>query len=198
MELIMNKGSEFISKVIYPASDESLQPNTICDGDTSKINFFKTADLNKQYRLQLTAMHDARLDNVTIAVVPDAVWTKGRQVSESDAGNMLILFKESYFRTHIYPDKCAWMTHELAHCQYRLNCKTEKFYQKKLKTYAYTDLQSNHPYPNNLVEQYAFAKQFQFLQKQGIHRVEIHGFLKVFYSDEDFIFFDRLLDEIFE
>jgi hypothetical protein len=87
------------------------------DGDVEKLELLKAKDLPKNYQKQLEALNDKRLDDINIAVVPDSLWVKGSQPSESDAANNLILIKQSYFETKENPDEIAWMVHELSHCK---------------------------------------------------------------------------------
>lgn len=165
--------------------------------DVEKIKFFKTKYLPNNYQAQRDDFHDPRLDEVTIAVVPDSFWVKGNQPSESSAEKQLILIKQSYFEAQTNPDEIAWMVHELAHCQYYLDSKTEQAYQTDMQTLAFEDLRTKHPYPNNLVEQYTFTKQFQHLKQQGKSREDILTMLSRYYSEEDRPFFDRLLDGVY-
>ncbi len=52
--------------------------------DAERITLMRAANLPKQYQSQLEFFHDERLDEVTVAVVPDDLWHKGSQPSETD------------------------------------------------------------------------------------------------------------------
>ncbi|MEK7065110.1 MAG: hypothetical protein AAB963_01560, partial [Patescibacteria group bacterium] len=125
----------------------------------NEIKFLGVEKLSGNHREQYDFLADQRLADVQIAIIPDDLWVKGNQPSESDAKNNLILFKESAFNKE---DAVAWLTHELAHCQ-------------RLKD---TDLErhtkdSDAGYPDNEVEIHAFAKQFEFLKSKGITKEQI-------------------------
>ncbi len=162
-----------------------------------KISLLKAKDLPKNYQAQREALHDERLDKVTIAVVPDDLWVKGSQPSKSSAEKQLILIKQSYFETQENPDEIAWMIHELAHCQNFLDSKTPEDYEKNMRIFAFEDLKTEYSYPNNPVEQYTFTKQFQFLKEQGKNRKNILEMLNKYYHEEDSPFFNRLLDSVY-
>jgi len=167
------------------------------DGDAEKIGLLKAKDLPQNYQSQREALDDKRLDNVTIAVVPDDLWVKGSQPSESSADKQMILIKQSYFEAQEKPDEIAWMIHELAHCQNFLDSATAEDYEKNMQKFAFTDLKIEYSYPNNPVEQYTFTKQFQFLKDQGKGREDIMEMLDEYYHKEDSSFFNRLLDDIY-
>lgn len=163
-----------------------------------RIGLLKAKNLPKNYQAQREALYDERLDNVIIAVIPDDLWIKGNQPSESNAENQLILIKQSYFETQEKPDEIAWMIHELAHCQNFLDSKSTEAYQKNMQTFAFNDLKTEYSYPNNLVEKHAFTKQFQYLKKQGKSKENVLSMLNEHYNKEDFPFFNRLLDYVYE
>lgn len=167
------------------------------EGDVERIGLSKAKDLPKNYQEQRETLNDERLDKVTIAVIPDNLWVKGSQPSESHAEKQLILVKQSYFETQENPDEIAWMLHELAHCQNFLDSESAESYQKGAQTFAFEDLKAEYPYPNNQVEQSTFTKQFQYLKKQGKSREDILAMLGKYYDQEDFPFFNRLLDSIY-
>lgn len=79
------------------------------EGAVEKIGLLKAKELPKNYQSQREALHDERLDGVTIAVVPDDLWVKGSQPSESSAKQQLILIKQSYFEAQENPDEIAWL-----------------------------------------------------------------------------------------
>lgn len=167
------------------------------DGDAEKIESLKAKDLPENYQKQLEFINDKRLDNVNIVVIPDNLWIKGKQPSESDAENNIILIKQSYFKSGEKTDEIAWMTHELGHCQVFLDSKNSEDYQKKMEEFAFTDIETEYSYPNNLVEKVAFTKQFQFLKEQGKSRESIIGMIKKYYQEEDMAFFDKVLNSVF-
>ena len=161
------------------------------------MKLLKAKNLPKHYQTQLKAFHDKRLDNVTIAIVPDELWVKGNQPSESDAEKQLISIKQSYFEAQENPDEIAWLSHELAHCQNFLDSESPEAYQKNMQKIAFEDLKTKYPYPNNPVEQFAFTQQFQYLKKQDKSRENILKMLGRYYHEEDFPFFNRLLDGVY-
>jgi len=167
------------------------------EGDVERVALLKAKNLPEQYQAQREALHDERLDGVTIAVVPDDLWVKGSQPSESSAENQLILIKQSYFEAQENPDEIAWLCHELAHYQNFLDSESAKEYQGNMKKFAFEDLKTEHTYPNNPVEQFTFTKQFQYLKKQGKNREEVLAMLGEHYEEEDFPFFNRLLDGVY-
>ncbi len=167
------------------------------EGDVERIGLSKAKDLPKNYQGQREALNDERLDKVTIAVVPDNLWVKGSQPSESHAEKQLILVKQSYFEAQENPDEIAWMLHELAHCQNFLDSESDEAYQKGAQTLAFEDLKTEYSYPNNQVEQSTFTKQFQYLKKQGKSREDVLAMLGKYYDKEDFPFFNRLLDGVY-
>ena len=167
------------------------------ENDAEKIELLKAGDLEAGYKEQYKAMNDSRLENVNIAVVPDELWVKGSQPSESHAEKGLILMKQSYYETQEKPDEIAWMTHELAHCKNFLDSESEEEYQKNMQTFAYEDIKSEYPYPNNQVEKNTFTQQFDYLRERGKTRQDILKMLGNYYEKEDFSFFDKILDEVY-
>lgn len=153
------------------------------DDAVERIELLKMANLPQKYKAQREFFADDRLDDVTIAIVPDDLWVKGAQPSESSAEKQLILIKQSYFESH---DEIAWLCHELAHCIYFFNSESAEEYLGKMVEY-----------PDNPVEQYAFSKQFQFLKKQGKTREAVLVMLKKFYDKKDFAYFNKLLDGVY-
>lgn len=167
------------------------------EGAVERIGLLKVVDLPKNYQAQREALHDERLDRVTIAVVPDDLWVKGSLPSESSAENQLILIKQSYFEAQENPDEIAWLCHELAHCQNFFDSESPEVYQGNMQRFAFEDLKAEYPYPNNPVEQHAFTKQFQYLKEQGKSREDVLVMLGKYYHEEDFPFFNRLLDSVY-
>lgn len=167
------------------------------EGAVERIGLLKAKDLPKNYQAQREALHDERLGRVNIAVVPDDLWVKGSQPSESSAENQLILIKQSYFEAQENPDEIAWLCHELAHCQNFLDSKSPEEYQGNMQRFAFEDLKAEYPYPNNPVEQHTFTKQFQYLKEQGKSREDVLAMLGKYYHEEDFPFFNRLLDSVY-
>lgn len=170
----------------------------IKDGDVEKIVLLETRNLPPNYQAQFKAVEDERLADVTIAVVPDDLWVKGSQPSESDAENKLILIKQSYFEAQENPDEIAWLCHELAHCQSFLDCESPEEYQAKMQKFAFPDLQTEYSYPNNPIEQVAFTKQMHYLKILGKSREDIITMLGKYYDESDFPFFNRLLDDVYK
>ena len=156
------------------------------EGDVDRITLLNAINLPENYQKQFKFLNDKRLDDVIIAVVPDNLWKKGRATSESDAEKKLILIKKSSYETQENPDETAWMVHELAHCQKFFDLKSAEEYYKNLETY-----------PDNPVEEYTFTKQFEFLKEHGKSRESIVGLLEKLYHEEDFPFFNRLMDRVF-
>ena len=145
----------------------------------NEIKFLGVEKLAGNHKEQYDFLADKRLADVMIVVVPDSLWAKGSQPSESDAENNLILFKESAFNEE---DTVAWMTHELGHCQKLKDTDVEQY--KK---------DSEAGYPDNEVERHAFAKQFEFLKSKGITKEQILKMLGEWYHDEELEFLGGLL-----
>lgn len=168
--------------------------------DAERIQMLKARNFPMHYQAQREFLNDERLDDVTVAIIPDDLWVKGSQPSESHAEKQLILIKQSYFQEPKNPDEIAWLLHELAHCKNLLDSRSPQEYQHNMQTFAFDDLklEGEYPYPNNPVEKYAFSKQFEYLKKQGKSRGDILGLLTRHYSEKDMPFFSRLLDEIYD
>ena len=167
------------------------------EGVVERIELLKVKDLPKNYQTQREALHDERLNGFTIAIIPDDLWVKGDAPSESSAENYLISIKQSYFENQENPDEIAWIIHELAHCQKFLDSESAEAYQKDMQTFAFEDLKTEYSYPNNPVEQYTFTKQFRYLKEQGKNRENVLTMLSEYYKEEDFPFFNRLLDSVY-
>ncbi len=167
------------------------------EGDVERVSLLKAKNLPEQYQTQRETLHDERLNGVTIAVIPDDLWVKGSQPSESSAENQLILIKQSYFEAQENPDEIAWLCHELAHCQNFLDSESPEEYHGNMQKFAFEDLKTEYTYPNNPVEQHTFTKQFQYLKEQGIGRENVLTMLGKYYHEEDFSFFNRLLDSVY-
>lgn len=167
------------------------------EGDVERMSLLKAKNLPEHYQAQREALHDERLDGITIAVIPDDLWIKGSQPSESSAENQLILIKQSYFEAKENPDEIAWLCHELAHCQNFLDSETPEEYQGNMQKFAFEDLKTEYTYPNNPVEQRTFTKQFQFLKDHSKSRDDVLAMIAKYYDEEDFPFFNRLLDSIY-
>jgi hypothetical protein len=167
------------------------------ESDLEKIILLKAKDLPKHYQKQLEYFQDERLSDVTISVIPDDLWIKGEQPSESNAETQLIFIKQSYFETQKDPDEIAWLCHELAHCQNFLDSKSPKNYQDNMTKFAFNDLKTKYTYPNNLVEEFAFTKQFKLLKDRGKTKEDILRMIKKYYKEDDFPFFNRLLNNIY-
>lgn len=161
--------------------------------EIEKVQFIEAINLPSHYQKAYDFVNDHKLAGIMIAVVPDDMWGKGDQPSESSAENGLILFKASYFGGN---DDIGWMVHELSHCQRYQN--EPIAYDRDLGTYAFDDLKSKNPYPNNKVEAFTFLQQFKYLREEGKTRENIREMLKADYDEEkDFPFFEKLLDQVF-
>ena len=163
--------------------------------DINRIRLVSVSEViveHPQYKKQFEFLNDKRLHDIKIGIVPKNLWVKGKQPSESHAERNLILFREDYFND---PDEIGWMTHELAHCLRYLDSKNT--YASDSQTFAYDDIRSEYPYPNNKVEAFTFRKQFEYLKKQEITKEEVIVMLKEQYSDEDFPFFEKVLNQVF-
>lgn len=137
------------------------------------------------------------MEKIKIYVIPDKMWRKS-QPSESAAEQQLISFRESYFESAEKPDEVAWMLHELAHCKKFLDSDSKEKYHKDMETFAFDDIKSEYPYPNNKVEEYAFDQQFEYLKRQGKTKEEIAGLLKEYFKEDNFLFFNKILDKIYK
>lgn len=167
------------------------------EGDVERIEFLTVKDLPKNYQAQYEALDDERLGEVTIAVVPDDLWVKGSQPSESSAERQLVTIKQSYFETREDNDEIAWLSHELTHCQKFLDSESPDEYKDDMQKPAFGDLRSEYTYTNNLVEQAAFTRQFQFLKERGKSREDVLAMLGEYYKEYYFPFFNRLLDQVY-
>ncbi len=145
----------------------------------NEIKFVSAEKLAGNHKEQFDFLADKRLADVQIAVVPDELWVKGDQPSESDAEQNLVLFKESAFNGE---DAVAWMTHELGHCQQLKNTDAEQYRND-----------SDAGYPDNGVERHAFAKQFEFLKSNGVTKEQILQMLEEWYHGEELEFLKSLL-----
>jgi hypothetical protein len=160
------------------------------------IKFVEAKDLAGEYGEQYKFLNDERLANTIIAIVPDQLWIKGQQPSESDAKRGLILFREGYLNNprQQTKDRIAWMSHELGHVQRFKN--NGAAYKSDTETVAFDDI-GFETYPNNKVEEHAFTRQFEYLKSQGVTKDQIFEMLKGDYEGEDFKFFGKLLDKTF-
>lgn len=150
----------------------------------------------ENYKKQFEHIGDERLEQVKIGVIPDDLWRKGGQPSESHAEKQLILFRESYYNQKKDPDQEGWMSHELAHCRQLLDSDQEE-YENGMEQSAYDDIESEYSYPNNIVEKSAFEEQFKYLKDEGSTRQEVVQMLKNHYGEEDFKFFNKVLDDVY-
>lgn len=201
VEILKKAGIKFFNNELLNQNKESNEYLkdylNLKQEDIKRVEVFKTKDLPGNYQKQLKFFNDKRLDNINIAIIPDDLWLKGSQPTESDALNNIILMKESYFRKVDKPDEIAWLTHELSHCQVFLELKSEKQYQDNMQKFAFLDLNTKYSYPNNLVEKETFTKQFQFLKDNGKNREEILKAISFYYNNEDLAFFNKILDSIY-
>ena len=162
--------------------------------DNRRVPTIKAKNLPEPHQTQLTFFGDKRLDSIVVAVVPDDKWIKGKQPSESNAKRQFIRIKQSYFET---VDEIAWICHEIAHCQNFLDSKSSEEYDGNMQKFAFPELKTEYSYPNNVVEQYTFTKQFEYLKKQGKSRANILILLGKYYDEEDFPFFNKILDGVY-
>lgn len=175
----------------------SMKTKGLESADLQRIDVIKAKDLPDHYKKQYEALGDKRLENIAIAVIPDDMWVKGDQPTESQAEHSLILIKESYFKNPKNPDEICWMIHELAHCKRFFDSGSNEKYQQDMQTRAFEDIESEHTYPNNPVEGFAFGNQFEYLKSMGRSREDITKMLEKYYDKKDFPFFNRLLDKTF-
>lgn len=166
------------------------------DKDPSGIRFESAGALAGEYADQFDFLADRRLAAVEIAVVPDQLWIKGRQPSESHAARGLILMREGFYWDPAKPvqDEPAWMTHELAHCQQFLDKRED--YEKDSQRPAFPGIGLD-AYPNNKVEEYTFGRQFEYLRSRDVSRGRVAEMLQEQYDRSDFAFFDRILDRVY-
>jgi hypothetical protein len=155
------------------------------------IKVISLEELPESWQDQMEDVPEA-LENTKVGIIPEDKWIKGDQPTESHAEKGLILVRDNYLRTE---DAIAWLTHELSHLE-TYAMKPEK-YEDKQTEQAFPELETETTYPNNPVEAEAFAKQFAFLQEQGLSRPDIEELVKAYYQDEeDWPFFEKLLDEM--
>lgn len=168
--------------------------------EVPEMGVFSPEELPETYREQFDAFGDERLKDVRIAVVPNH-W----KISESSAENQIITFQKEYFEDEKNGDDVRWMTHELGHCQYYLDIEAGSEedrvaqYQRDMQVQAFHDVPSEHTYPNNLVEVYAFRKQFEAMKRIGIHMEDALDALKRYdyESEEDQIFLKRMAVDVY-
>jgi len=165
--------------------------------DAERIDLLKVKTLSQPYQSQLEFFNDERLDEVTVAVVPDDLWHKGSQPSESAGERQLILVRRSYFEAIENTDEIAWLCHELAHCQAFLDLDSPSEYENYMNKFAFDDLKTEHSYPNNPIERFTFTRQFQYLKGHGKSRGDISALIGGYYEKVDMPFFSRLLDDVF-
>jgi len=155
---------------------EYCKDKDIDPAEAENIPLINIENLPPQYKEQIDLLRDPRLSSTLVAVVPEKIWAKSKQPSESNAENDLVLFRADYLGSK---DEIAWMSHELAHC---LRFKdTPEQYQADSQIPAFDDVKSEHLYPNNKVEEYAFRRQFKFLKQKGLSREQIIEKLKADY-----------------
>lgn len=172
---------------------EYFKDKDIDPAEAENISLINIENLPPQYKEQIDLLRDPRLSSTLVAVVPEKIWVKSKQPSESNAENDLVLFRADYLGSK---DEIAWMFHELAHCL-RFKDAPEQ-YQADSQTPAFDDVKSEYLYPNNKVEEYAFRRQFEFLKQKGLSREQIIEKLKADYQEPtDFKFFDKLLDQLY-
>jgi hypothetical protein len=147
----------------------------------------------KPFFHQFALFADARLDSVRVAVIPDKLWQKGSQVSESSARNSLISINEKYFSNKEKSDEFGWFTHELGHCQKYFDAPKE--YDKKSEESAFPEIQSG--YPNNQVELHAFTKQFEYLKGKGKAHDEVWQNMQQEYPQWAWEFLKKVLDRVY-
>ncbi len=166
------------------------------DQDVESLRFETAGGLTGEYADQFKFMNDPRLADTMIAVVPDRLWVKGSQPSESSADRDLILVREGYLNdpSKEKQDEVAWMTHELGHIPRGRDVGGRYAAESEEKAFADLDVGT---YPNNKVEEHAFGRQFQYLRAKGVPRERVAELLKGEYGPEDFKFLDRLLDRVY-
>lgn len=77
-----NEETREIYQLVKTCLRESLE---LKDKDFEKIELILAKDLKHDFASQFQSFNDTRLNNITIAVVPDDLWIKGKQPSESRA-----------------------------------------------------------------------------------------------------------------
>jgi len=166
--------------------------------DIERAKILKAKSLPENYQKQVEFFNNKSLEGVNIAVIPDDLWIKGQQPTESIAEKNLILIKESYFQEEETENQNAWIAHELAHCENFLNSDSEEEYHNKMKQEAFGDLDSEFTYPNNLVEEETFTKQFQYLKGEGKNKDDIWKMVKDYYEEEDYPFFEKIVEKVYK
>jgi len=166
------------------------------DQDAESIRFEQAGGLGGEYGDQYRFLDDERLAGTEIAVVPDKLWVKGKQPSESHAAKGLILIREGYYLDPAKreQDEPAWMAHELAHCQRFIDKRDN--YDEESQQVAFDDIGLD-AYPNNQVEERTFGKQFEYLRSKGVGRERVAEMMNEHYGPEDFKFLDRVLDRVY-
>jgi len=165
--------------------------------DAERITFVRAADLSEEFGEQFRFLNDERLNEALVAVVPDELWHKGGQPSESSADRGMILFRGGYYdgEEDGARDPSAWMTHELAHCQRSIDVGDDGYNQES-EMQVFDDLGPD-TYPNNRVEEQAFGRQFAYLKAKKVGREKITELLGEHYGPDDFRFLDRILDRVY-
>lgn len=173
--------------------DNYLRDNGI---EAPEIKIIAHGEMPDDFRRQYEDFNDPRLDNVRIAVIP-----KFWKISESHADKQIILFSTEYLGRE---DKMKWLTHELAHCQKFLDIELKdglskkEAYERGMNTPAFPDITTEDNYPNNIVEEYAFAKQIEALRKAGVSQEEALAMFEDYYQDEkDLVFINRVIKKIY-
>lgn len=185
------------SSNIHPSLQKLQDYLNLSDSQLGELDLLKVKEVGAEYHDQIKGFSDDRIKNIELVIVPDKMWHKGSQESESDPAKNLILFKKSYFENKDKPDEIAWLSHEFAHCQEFLNSINPQDYEDKMNIPAYFSINTEFTYPNNLIEREAFLRQFQFLKEKGKSRIEILDLISNYYSHEDLTFFEKVLDEIY-
>lgn len=167
------------------------------DQSAESLRFERAADLGGEYGEQYRFLGDERLADMEIVVVPDELWVKGSQPSESSASKGMILIREGYYRDpkKEFQDETAWMTHELSHLQQSLDRGLEG-YEQAQATAAFADIGVD-IYPNNQVEEYTFQRQFEYLKTKGVGRDQAAALLQNEYAPDDFKFLNKILDKVY-
>ncbi len=166
------------------------------DADAESLRFETAGSLTGEYADQYRFLGDPRLAETTVVVVPDRLWVKGSQPSESSAERDMILIREGYMHdpSRKEQDEVAWMTHELAHIQRGKDVGEKYAAESEEKAFGDLDIGT---YPNNKVEEHAFGRQFAYLRVKGVPRAKVVELLRGEYGPEDFAFLDRLLDRAY-
>lgn len=168
----------------YLAKYLELRP----DQSAESLRFERACDLPGDHGEQYRFLGDARLADTEIVIVPDDMWVKGSQPSESHAGRRAILMREGYYHDPKIErqDESAWMTHELAHLQQSLDRGLDEY-----------EKEQSAGYPDNQVERHAFSRQFEYLRSKGAGRSHVAALLENDYSGEELVFLSRILDEVY-